>query len=98
MVTARNDHTYVKRRDALRRRAYKADAPCHLCGRPIDWDAHYLDPWAFTADHEDAVAAGGSMHGKLLPAHRRCNSSRGKRTIDEYVDRAPQAVTPTVTW
>lgn len=98
MATARNDRTYVRRRDALKKRARAADSPCHLCGGPIDWDADYRDKRAFTADHVMAVGAGGSMHGELLPAHRSCNSRRGKKQLDVYVDSRPERIAPTTWW
>lgn len=69
MPSRRNDHSYVKRRDALKRKAQTNNWPCHLCGQPIAWDADYRDKLAFTADHIDAVAAGGRMLGQLAPAH-----------------------------
>lgn len=86
----RNDHSYVKRRDALRRRAKRLGLPCWLCGYPFDFTLDYRDPMAFTADHIHAVAAGGSMTGELRPAHRSCNSRRG-------VGRVPKAVPKPVT-
>ena len=75
--TRRNEHEYVKRRDALRRRGKRLGLPCWLCGYPIDYDLDYRDAMSFTADHETAVAVGGSMLGPLKPAHRSCNSRRG---------------------
>ena len=77
MATRRNQHHYVKRREALRRRAQAADTPCHLCHKPINWEADYRDPQAFTADHVTAVAAGGSMVGELRPAHRTAPATPG---------------------
>ena len=89
MATRRNDHSYVKRRDALKARSRKNNAPCHLCqGKygPIDYDGDYRSPKAFTADHIEAVAAGGRMVGPLMPAHRSCNSKRGKKDLAEYLN------------
>lgn len=98
MATRRNDHHYVQRAKHMLAKAKANDAPCHLCAKPIHWDADPQHPLAPTADHEHAVAAGGSMLGKLLPAHRRCNSSRGKKSIEEYLNTKPEIVTPTLTW
>lgn len=77
--TYRNDTTYVKRREALKRQCRKINAPCWLCGEPIDYNADWKDPLSFTADHVDPIANGGHMLGELKPAHRSCNSRRGKR-------------------
>ena len=84
MATMRNDHSYVQRREALKRVAMKKNLPCHLCGDPIDYTAPYTDRRAFTADHIEPIAAGGSMTGPLKPAHRSCNSRRGAKPLDEY--------------
>lgn len=61
-------------------RALKSDTPtlCWLCKRPIDMSLPYQDRWAFTLDHVEALANGGHITGTLLPAHRACNSARGK--------------------
>ena len=79
MATYRNDTKYVAKRDALKRQARKNSAPCWLCGHSIDYDLDWKHPMSFTADHIEAVANGGSMTGALAPAHRSCNSRRGKR-------------------
>lgn len=81
MATYRNDRAYVAKRDALKRRARRDNNGCHLCGRAIDYDLDYRHPMAFTADHIEAVGAGGSMTGPLKPAHRSCNSRRGKKAL-----------------
>ena len=84
MATRRNDHSYVKRRDALKARSRKNNAPCHLCGKAIAYDADYRSPMAFTADHVTAVAAGGrrDIEGKhladktegLISGERKCRN------------------------
>lgn len=83
MPSARWDREYRRRRDALRRHAKATNAPCHLCGHPIDYNLDYIHPMSFTADHLTPVAAGGSMTGPLAPAHRSCNSRKGARTGTE---------------
>ena len=59
--------TYARDAKAVR----DAAVVCHLCG----FGARVDDPW--TADH---LLAGVSSSA-LLPAHRSCNSSRGKKTL-----------------
>ncbi|WP_199184037.1 HNH endonuclease [Cryobacterium sp. Y57] len=78
----RNDRAYVAKREALKRQARKTGAPCHLCGKPFDYELDWKHPMAFTADHIDAVGNGGSMTGALKPAHRSCNSRRGKKALE----------------
>lgn len=79
MANYRNDTSYVKKRDALRRQAKKNNTPCALCHKPIDFTLHYTHPMSFTADHIKAVATGGSMTGALQPAHRSCNSRKSDK-------------------
>lgn len=83
LTSRRNDGEYVKRRDALRRKARKHNLPCHLCGNRFDWTLDYRHPMAFTADHIDPVGTGGSMTGELAPAHRSCNSRRQTKPLTE---------------
>lgn len=80
--TYRNDRAYVAKREALKRQARKTGAPCHLCSKPFDFDLDWKHSMAFTADHLDAVGAGGSMTGQLKPAHRSCNSRRGMKALN----------------
>lgn len=74
MATKRNDHTYRKRRESLRRRAAAGQWPCSLClgaKGPILYEENYQHPLSFTADHVLAVAGDGkgNMLGELRPAH-----------------------------
>lgn len=94
MPTMRNDRTYTARRDALKRKSKAIDAPCHLClgeRGPIRYEStDPRDPFRFTADHVDAVAATGGAslkHGRLMPSHATCNSSRGAKTVDAWRDQ-----------
>jgi len=87
----RNDRAYVAKREALKRQARKTGAPCHLCGKPFNFDLDWKHPMAFTADHLDAVGNGGSMTGQLKPAHRSCNSRRGKKKLGDVAPlKAPR--------
>ncbi|MGQ4548290.1 HNH endonuclease [Dermabacteraceae bacterium P13077] len=80
MPTWRNDRAYVKRREALKRKTRLNNLPCALCTQPIDTNLPYTHPMSFTADHITPIAAGGNMNGPLQPAHRACNSRKGKKT------------------
>ena len=82
-----NDHTYRKRNAALRAHVDRTGEPCWLCGQPIDLALPYTHPMSFTADHVEAIANGGKLLSELRPAHRRCNSSRGKKRVDELIPR-----------
>ena len=74
-------------RDRDRAALAKAGAPCHICGRPIDYALPYRKPDgtvngdAFVADHVVAYAKGGAdrLHNKRA-AHARCNSAKSDKT------------------
>lgn len=80
MATMRNDHSYTKKRDALKRQCKRNNSSCALCGNPIDYTLPYTHSMSFTADHIEAIANGGKMLGQLQPAHRSCNSRKGAKT------------------
>ena len=68
-----------KRRMAVAR---THDEPCCRCGKEIDYDLRYPDPWAANMDHLEPVAEGGAAipsFAAVAPAHSRCNSSHGGR-------------------
>lgn len=88
-ATKYSDRTYRKRAAELRKATSDNGWPCHLCGKPIDMSLPYTHPLAFTADHLDAIANGGQLLGDLAPAHRRCNSRRGRKRLAHQV-RAPK--------
>lgn len=84
------DREYRKRRAAAIRQARKDNADCSLCAGergPIDWDAPAGQPLAPTADHTEAIANGGHLHGHITVAHHSCNSSKGKRAAPKRVKR-----------
>ena len=88
-ATKYSDRTYRAKAAALRKATNDNGWPCHLCGKPIDMSLPYTHPLAFTADHLDALANGGNLLGDLAPAHRRCNSQRGRKRLAHQV-RAPK--------
>lgn len=67
------DRTYLRNR----KRILDQDI-CWLCGQWIDHDLKSPHPMSWSADHVTPVGRGGSNHGELRPAHRSCNTRRGK--------------------
>jgi hypothetical protein len=81
MSKPHSDWTWTKASRRLRVWAEAEDAPCWICGKPIDYTAPQSSRWSFTADHLDPIGKGGDLDpgmDGLRPAHRRCNSRRGK--------------------
>jgi hypothetical protein len=90
----RNYRTYVKQREALKRRYEKEGLPCAACGGPFLWEYEnrklHPDVWkdarSFTADHIESVNSGGRMAPGVVGLrgmHRACNSSRGDETREQ---------------
>ena len=76
----------TRRRDLHRAMLAKAQAPCHICGKPIDYALPYrlpdgtVNPWSFVADHVDAlVHSGNDTLSNKLAAHAHCNSRKSDR-------------------
>jgi len=73
------------KRNAARQQKFRKiiaadEPPCHICGQPIDYDAHYLDPLAFTVDHITPIARGGSHTlDNAAAAHRKCNRDKSDK-------------------
>lgn len=64
-------------RDRHRRTIARTKPPCGICGEPIDYALHYLDPMAYTVDHIHPVAKGGSDElDNKQAAHRKCNRDK----------------------
>jgi 5-methylcytosine-specific restriction endonuclease McrA len=66
----------------FRQRCAAVDAPCWLCGQPIDYTAKPQTESAFEADHKLPVETHphlAFMTGNLRPSHSSCNRSRGSK-------------------
>lgn len=67
-------------RDRHRRIIAKDQPPCHLCGEPIDWDAHHHHPLSFTIDHITPLSRGGTdTLDNIAACHRQCNRAKSDR-------------------
>lgn len=76
-------------RDRHRRVIARGKPPCGICGEPIDYALHYLDPMSYTADHVVPLAKGGSdTLDNKQPAHRDCNSKKRARLVAPIVRRS----------
>lgn len=90
---ARRGAAYAKRQKALQsgdryitwRSVGERDGwICHLCSTAVEQRTHPADPWVATVDHLVPLIAGG-LHewSNVRLAHRRCNSARGARPLEE---------------
>lgn len=69
----------VRRVPYIPRDVYMRDGwRCHLCGRAVRRDVHYLHPLAPTIDHLVPISRGGEdTSTNVRCAHRTCNTKRG---------------------
>jgi 5-methylcytosine-specific restriction endonuclease McrA len=85
-VSVPRDTVRAKRfRDIIKR----TKAACHICGQPINYELHYLDPKAFVIDHVTPLHKGGAdeLHN-IKAAHRHCNSKKRARLVAPIVRRS----------
>lgn len=81
MASPRNGRPYRTLRAQLRQAWAMANAPCGLCGKPIDYRLRYPHRMSFSLDHIVPVWAGGGDKDPngFRPSHLTCNTSRGQR-------------------
>lgn len=82
-----SEQEFNRIRDLLK--AQPAGDICWRCGLKIDLECDYNDPQAWTADHVQSLANGGDAYAlsNLRPAHRSCNSKRGRAMRDTRSSR-----------
>lgn len=85
---AKSRRVYDKNRRALKRQAQAIQAPCSICGKPINYSAAPYEPDSFTADHIIPwhYSQDDSIHN-LQVACRWCNTSKGKQATPKAVRR-----------
>ena len=84
MVARHSSH-----QDRLRRQVARTRPACHICGQPIDYTLHYLDPKAYVIDHVVPLSRGGRDDlSNVAAAHRDCNSTKRSRLIAPIVRRS----------
>jgi 5-methylcytosine-specific restriction endonuclease McrA len=83
-VVARNS----AHQDRLRRQVARSRPACHICGVPIDYTLHYLDPMSFVIDHVVPLQKGGADDiTNVRAAHRECNSKKRARDFAPIVKK-----------
>ena len=81
----RGTRRWQKLRANLLERDRRANAPCWICGQPIDYRAEPMTPDAWEPDHVLPVATHPELAfdpGNIKPSHCSCNRARGKKKND----------------
>ena len=60
MSKGRADHTWAKAQyQKAKKIIFASQSVCGICGRPVDFDKKFPDPWSATIDHIVPVIKGG---------------------------------------
>lgn len=82
-------------RDKDRRTIAKAQPPCHICGRPIDYTLPASEELSFVVDHVIPLKLGGAdTLTNKRPAHRICNARKGSRPNAPIIRRSGALTNP----
>ena len=74
--------------DRIQAKWEASNKACCLCGDPINPNLRSPDPMSLTVEHRIPIARGGRHDIDNIDfAHRVCNSSKGARTTEEYMER-----------
>ena len=62
---------------------FSSQTICGICGRPVDYDKRFPDPWSATIDHIIPVAKGGDPASleNLQLAHLQCNRIKSSKLV-----------------
>jgi 5-methylcytosine-specific restriction endonuclease McrA len=72
----------TSRRERHRRTIARGKPACHWCSEPIDYDADWLDPYAYQIDHVIPLNTGGlDILDNIVPSHRKCNREKSDNII-----------------
>ncbi len=85
MKTPRADHNELRRTyQKVKKAIFASQSVCGICGRPVDFDKKFPNPWSATIDHIIPVTKGGapaSMENMQL-AHLQCNRIKSSKLIE----------------
>ena len=68
--------------EKARKIIYASQSVCGICGRPVNFDKRFPDPWSPTLDHIIPISKGGdpASLNNLQLAHFRCNRIKATKT------------------
>ena len=84
----RADHTWAKAQyQKAKKIIFASQSCCGICGRPVDFDKVFPDPWSPTLDHIIPVQKGGDPASleNLQLAHLQCNRIKSTKVVEPQV-------------
>jgi 5-methylcytosine-specific restriction endonuclease McrA len=85
MSKNRADHTWAKAQyQKAKKIIFASQSVCGICGRPVDFDKKFPDPWSATIDHIIPVIKGGDPTSleNLQLAHSYCNRQKSTKLVE----------------
>ncbi len=78
--------------EKARKIIYASQTNCGICGRPVDFNKRFPDPYSPTLDHIIPISKGGSPASldNLQLAHFRCNRLKSTRTAEFSNNKTPK--------
>ena len=66
---------------------YASQTNCGICGRPVNFDLKFPDPWSATLDHVVPVSKGGDPAAleNLQLAHLQCNRQKASKLYEPQI-------------
>ena len=63
---------------------YSSQSVCGICGRPVNFDKVFPDPWSPTVDHIIPISKGGDPASleNLQLAHLQCNRTKASKLVE----------------
>ena len=65
-----------------RKKIFAMQSVCAICGRPVNFDLKFPDPWSATVDHIIPISKGGNPAdiANMQLAHLQCNRIKSSKT------------------
>lgn len=85
MSQGRADHNWAKTAyQRAKKIIFSSQTVCGICGRPVDFNKVFPDPWSATIDHIVPVSKGGSPTSleNLQLAHSYCNRMKSNKILE----------------
>ena len=73
--------------EKARKIIYASQTNCGICGRPVNFDKKFPDPWSATLDHIIPIQKGGDPASleNLQLAHLQCNRIKATKLVEPTI-------------